>query len=274
MELMLKDKNCIITGSGRGIGRATALLFAKEGGRVVVSDLDEGPANEVVEEIKAGGGQAVACVGDVTDPAYPDKLIKTAVDAFGPSIDVIVNNAGYIWDAVIHKMSDEQWEAMLNIHLTAPFRIIRAAAPYIRAAAKNDQEAGRLVTRKIINIASTAGLDGSAGQTNYSSAKAALVGFTKSLAKEWGPLNVCVNTVAFGFIETRLTQVKEKNDLIELSGQKVAVGIPENRRDMLKPMIPLRRFGTPEEGAGAVLLMASPLADYISGEVLRVAGGK
>jgi len=274
MELMLKDKNCIITGSGRGIGRATALLFAKEGGRVVVSDLDEGPANEVVEEIKAGGGQAVACVGDVTDPAYPDKLIKTAVDAFGPSIDVIVNNAGYIWDAVIHKMSDEQWDAMLNIHLTAPFRIIRAAAPYIREAAKKDQEAGRLLTRKIINIASTAGLDGSAGQTNYSSAKAALVGFTKSLAKEWGPLNVCVNTVAFGFIETRLTQVKEKNDLIELSGQKVSVGIPENRRDMLKPMIPLRRFGTPEEGAGAVLLMASPLADYISGEVLRVAGGK
>jgi len=274
MELMLKDKNCIITGSGRGIGRATALLFAKEGGRVVVSDLDEGPANEVVEEIKAGGGQAVACVGDVTEPAYPDKLIKTAVDAFGPSIDVIVNNAGYIWDAVIHKMSDEQWDAMLNIHLTAPFRIIRAAAPYIREAAKKDQEAGRLLTRKIINIASTAGLDGSAGQTNYSSAKAALVGFTKSLAKEWGPLNVCVNTVAFGFIETRLTQVKEKNDLIELSGQKVSVGIPENRRDMLKPMIPLRRFGTPEEGAGAVLLMASPLADYISGEVLRVAGGK
>jgi len=274
MELMLKDKNCIITGSGRGIGRAAALLFAKEGGHVVVSDLDEDPANEVVEEIKASGGHAVACVGDVTDPAYPDKLIKTAVEAFGPSIDVIVNNAGYIWDAVIHKMSDEQWEAMLKIHLTAPFRIIRAAAPYIREAAKKDQEAGRLVTRKIINIASTAGLDGSAGQTNYSSAKAALVGFTKSLAKEWGPLNVCVNTVAFGFIETRLTQVKEKNDLIELNGQKVSVGIPENRRDMLKPMIPLRRFGTPEEGAGAVLLMASPLADYISGEVLRVAGGK
>ncbi len=274
MELMLKDKNCIITGSGRGIGRATALLFAQEGGRVVVSDLDAGPANEVVEEIKSCGGQAVACIGDVTDPAFPDSLIKTAVAAFGSSIDVIVNNAGYIWDAVIHKMSDEQWDAMLNIHLTAPFRIIRAAAPYIRKAAKKDKEAGRLITRKIINIASTAGLDGSAGQTNYSSAKAALVGFTKSLAKEWGPLNVCVNTVAFGFIETRLTQVKEKNDLIELDGKKVSVGIPENRRDMLKPMIPLRRFGTPEEGAGAVLLMASPLSDYISGEVLRVAGGK
>ncbi len=274
MELMLKDKNCIITGSGRGIGRATALLFAKEGGRVVVSDLDAGPANDVVEEIKTSGGQAVACVGDVTDPAFPDRLIKTAVEAFGPSIDVIVNNAGYIWDSVIHKMSDEQWDAMLKIHLTAPFRIIRAAAPYIRETAKKEKEAGRLVTRKVINIASTAGLDGSAGQTNYSSAKAALVGFTKSLAKEWGPLNVCVNTVAFGFIETRLTQVKEKNDLIELDGKKVSVGIPENRREMLKPMIPLKRFGTPEEGAGAVLLMASPLADYISGEVLRVAGGK
>lgn len=274
MQLMLKNKNCIITGSGRGIGRATALLFAGEGGRVVVCDLDEGPANEVVTEIKAGGGQAVACVGDVTDPAFPDRLIKTAVEAFGPNIDVIVNNAGYIWDAVIHKMSDEQWDAMLKIHLTAPFRIIRAAAPYIREAAKKEQAAGLIVTRKIINIASTAGLDGSAGQTNYSSAKAALVGFTKSLAKEWGPLNVCVNTVAFGFIETRLTQVKEKNELIELDGKKVSVGIPEERRENLKMMIPLRRFGTPAEGAGAVLLMASTLSDYISGEVLRVAGGK
>ena len=274
VEHMLLNKNCIITGSGRGIGRATALLFAQEGGRIVVCDLDEGPANQVVKEINASGGQAVACPGDITDPAFPEQLIQTAIEAFGPNIDIIVNNAGYIWDAVIHNMSDEQWEAMLNIHITAPFRLIRAAAPYIREAAKKDIAAGKLVTRKIINIASTAGLDGSASQSNYASAKSALIGFTKSLAKEWGPLNVCVNTVAFGFIETRLTQEKESKGLIELKGQKVPVGIPAERREALKPLIPLRRLGTPEEGAGAVLLMASPLADYISGEVLRVSGGK
>lgn len=273
MELMLKNRTCLITGAGRGIGRAAALLFAKEGGRVVVSDLDEGPSAEVVAEIKADGGDAVACVGDITDPEFAAKLINTALEAFGPSIDVIVNNAGYTWDGVIHKMSDEQWDAMLKIHLSAPFRIIRAAAPYIREAAKEEKEAGRQVTRKIINISSIAGLDGNAGQANYSSAKAALVGLTKTLAKEWGPLNVCVNTVAFGFIDTRLTQAKEKGEAIERDGKDVVIGIPESMRQMFKAMIPLRRAGTPEEAANAILLMASPLADYISGEVLRVTGG-
>lgn len=273
MELMLKDKTCIITGAGRGIGRATALLFAREGGRVVVSDLDEGPAVEVVEEIKAGGGQAVACVGDVTAADFAAQLVQTAVETYGPSIDVIVNNAGYTWDGVIHKMSDEQWDAMLKIHLTAPFRIIRAAAPYIREVAKKEKEAGQRVTRKIINISSIAGLDGNAGQANYSTAKAGLVGLTKTLAKEWGPFNVCVNTVAFGFIETRLTQPKEKGDAISRDGKEVAIGIPESMRQVFKAMIPLRRAGTPEEAASAILLMASPLADYISGEVLRVTGG-
>lgn len=274
MEQMLKDKNCIITGAGRGIGRATALLFAREGGRVVVSDLDEAPAMEVVEEIKAEGGQAVACIGDVTSDGFAEKLVKTAVEAFGPSIDVIVNNAGYTWDGVIHKMTDEQWEAMLKVHITAPFRIIRAATPYIRDAAKKEKESGQPVkTRKIINISSIAGLDGNPGQANYSSAKAAVVGLTKTLAKEWGPFNVCVNTVAFGFIETRLTQPKEKGEAIKLEDKDITIGIPENIRQMFKAMIPLRRPGTPEEAAGAILLMASPLADYISGEVLRVTGG-
>lgn len=274
MELMLKDKNCIITGAGRGIGKAAALLFAREGGRVVVSDLDEAPAAEVVEEIKQAGGQAVACVGDVTADGFAEKLIKTAVDNFGPSIDVIVNNAGYTWDGVIHKMSDEQWEAILKVHITAPFCIIRAAAPYIRDAAKKEkEETGKMNTRKIINISSIAGLDGNPGQANYSSAKAAVVGLTKTLAKEWGAFNVCVNTVAFGFIETRLTQPKEKGDAIKVEDKDIAIGIPENMRQMFKAMIPLKRAGTPEEAASAILLMASPLANYVTGEVLRVTGG-
>lgn len=274
MDLLLKDKNCIITGAGRGIGKAAALLFAREGGRVVVSDLDEAPAAEVVKEIRQTGGRAVACVGDVTAEGFASKLIKTSVDNFGPSIDVIVNNAGYTWDGVIHKMTDEQWEAMLKVHITAPFRIIRAAAPYIRDAAKKEKdETGRMSTRKIINISSIAGLDGNPGQVNYSSAKAAVVGLTKTLAKEWGAFNVCVNTVAFGFIETRLTQPKEKGDAIKVEEKDISIGIPENMRQMFKAMIPLKRAGTPEEAASAILLMASPLADYVTGEVLRVTGG-
>lgn len=274
MNLLLKDKNCIITGAGRGIGRATALLFAREGGRVVVSDLDEAPAGEVVEEIKRAGGQAVACVGDVTADGFAENLIRTAVEAFGPSIDVIVNNAGYTWDGVIHKMSDEQWEAMLKVHITAPFRIIRAAAPYIRDIAKKEkEETGKMNTRKIINISSIAGLDGNSGQVNYSSAKAAVVGLTKTLAKEWGAFNVCVNTVAFGFIETRLTQPRERGDAIKMEDKDISIGIPEKARQMFKAMIPLGRAGTPEEAAGAILLIASPLADYITGEVVRVTGG-
>lgn len=273
MELMLKDKTCIITGAGRGIGRAAALLFAQEGGRMVVSDLDEAPALEVVEEIKSQGGQAVACIGDVTADDFAKNLINTAVESFGPSIDVIVNNAGYTWDGVIHKMTDQQWDAMLKVHITAPFRIIRAAAPYIRDTAKKEKAEGKRVTRKIINISSVAGLHGNAGQVNYSSAKAAIVGLTKTLAKEWGPLNVCVNTVAFGLIDTRLTQAKEKNVAIKQGDQEVTLGIPDTMRQMMTAMIPLRRPGTPEEAANAILLMASPLTDYISGEVLRVTGG-
>jgi len=273
MENMLQNKTCIITGAGRGIGRAAALLMAREGGRVLISDLDEAPALEVVEEIKAMGGEAVACVGDVTADGFAEKLISTAIEAFGPNIDVIVNNAGYTWDGVIHKMSDEQWEAMLKVHITAPFRIIRAAAPYIREIAKQEKAEGKRVTRKIINITSVAGVDGNAGQANYSSAKAAVVGLTKTMAKEWGPLNVCVNAVAYGFMDTRLTQAKEKGASLKHDDKEVALGIPETMRQMMTALIPLRRPGTPEEAAQAILFLASPMSDYVSGEVLRVTGG-
>lgn len=274
MDFMLKDKNCIITGAGRGIGREAALIFAREGGRVVISDLDEAPAKEVVAEIKAAGGQAVACVGDVTADDFAEKLIKTAVESFGPSIDVIVNNAGYTWDGMIHKMSDQQWEAMIKIHITAPFRIIRAAAPYIRDVAKKEKEAGLQVIRKIINITSISGTDGNPGQVNYASAKSAVVGFTKTLAKEWGPFNVCVNAVAFGFIDTRLTQPKEKGESIKQEDKEIAIGIPATARQAAAAVIPMRRVGTPVEAANAVLFMASPLSDYVSGQVMKVTGGK
>lgn len=274
MDKMLKDKVCIITGSGRGIGRSTALLFAAEGAKLVITDIDEAPVAEVVEEIKKMGGQAIAVVGDVTAEGYPERLIKETVDAFGPDIDIIVNNAGYTWDATVHKMSDKQWQAMMDIHITAPFKIIRAASPYIRDnAAREKEQQGRAKCRKIINISSIAGLDGNFGQANYSSAKAAVVGLTKTMAKEWGPFNVCVNCVAFGFIETRLTQAKEKGEAISRDGEQVAIGVPEKIRQMFTMICPLGRPATPGEAAASILMVASPLADYITGQVIRVTGG-
>ncbi|MCL6611214.1 MAG: SDR family oxidoreductase [Peptococcaceae bacterium] len=274
MEKMLKDKVCIITGSGRGIGRAAALMFAAEGARLVITDIDEAPAAGVVEEIKKTGGQAIAVVGDITAEGFPERLIKETVDAYGPDIDIIVNNAGYTWDAVVHKMTDKQWQAMLDIHVTAPFRIIRAAAPYMRDnAAREREQQGRPKCRKIINISSIAGLDGNFGQANYSSAKAAVTGLTRTMAKEWGPYNVCVNCIAFGFIETRLTQAKEKGGAIVRDGEQVAIGVPEKIRQMFTLMCPLGRPATPEEAAASILMVASPLADYITGQVIRVTGG-
>ncbi|MCL6477293.1 MAG: SDR family oxidoreductase [Peptococcaceae bacterium] len=274
MDKMLKDKVCIITGSGRGIGRSAALLFAAEGARLVITDIDEAPAAEVVSEIKRMGGRAVAVVGDVTAEGYPERLIKETVEAYGPDIDIIVNNAGYTWDATAHKMTDKQWQAMLDVHITAPFRIVRAAAPYMRGnAIKEKNEQGRAKCRKIINISSISGLDGNFGQANYSSAKAAVVGLTKTLAKEWGPFNICVNCVAFGIIDTRLTQAKEKGEVISRDGEQVALGIPENMRHMFKLTCPLGRAATPDEAAASILMVASPMADYITGQVIRVTGG-
>ena len=273
MDKMLQGKTAIITGSGRGIGRAAARLFALHGARVIASDIDPEPAQEVVSEIAAAGGDAASVPGDVTDPAFPDSIVKAALERFG-RLDIIVNNAGYTWDAVIHKMTDEQWEAILAAHLTAPFRIIRAAAPYLRETAKREKsEQGNACARKIINISSTSGTRGNAGQANYSSGKAGIIGLTKTLAKEWGRFNIQVNAVAFGRIDTRLTQAKEKGETINRSGAEIALGIPAERLDMTTPMIPLGRAGTPDEAAGAILFFASPLSDYVSGQVLEVAGG-
>lgn len=274
MEKMLDGKICIVTGGGRGIGKATALLFAKEGGKVVISELDADPANETVAEIKKTGGQAVAVVGDITAPGAPEKLIQATVNAFGPNIDVIVNVAGYTWDSFVHKMTDQQWDAILNIHLKAPFQIIRAAAPYIRDNAKKEKEAGNTVMRKVINISSIAGTDGNPSQVNYSSAKSGIMGLTKTLSREWGPSNVNVNCIAFGWIETRLTKAKEDGaETIEREGKKIALGVPKAGLEAFKSLIPLGRPGTADEAARAILFFASPLSDYVSGQVLKVSGG-
>jgi 3-oxoacyl-[acyl-carrier protein] reductase len=272
--ILLDGKVAILTGSGRGIGAAAAKLFASEGASVVVCDLDPTPANETVEAIKAAGGKAIAVPGDMTDPAFPEQLVTKAVETFG-GLDVIVNNAGYTWDATIHKMTDKQWQAMLDIHVTAPFRLVRAAAPFIRDTAKKEAEAqGRANPRKIINVSSVSGTQGNAGQANYSTAKAGITGLTKTLAKEWGQFNVQVNCVAYGWIETRLTQAKESAEKLERGGEEIAIGVPGYMHGIMAQMVPLGRPGTTDEAAGPMLFFASPLSNYVSGIVLEVHGGR
>jgi 3-oxoacyl-[acyl-carrier protein] reductase len=270
---LLQGKIAIVTGAGRGIGRATAELFGRHGANVVLSDIDPAPAKEAVGAILAAGGQAVSVPGDVTERGFAGTIVNSAIEKFG-GLDIIVNNAGYTWDAVIHKMTDEQWEAILAVHLTAPFRIIRAASTFLRETAKREkQERGSALARKIVNISSTSGTRGNPGQSNYSAGKAGVIGLTKTLAKEWGQFNIQVNAVAFGRIDTRLTQAKEKGETIHRGEAEIAIGIPAERLDRTTPMIPMGRGGTPEEAAGAILFFASPLSDYVSGQVLEVAGG-
>ena len=269
----LQDKVAIVSGSGRGIGRAIALKLASEGARVVVNDLDADPAQEVVEQIRKAGGQAVSCVGNVTAPDFGERFVKTAVDSFG-GLDIIVNNAGYTWDSVIQKMSDEQWYAIIDCHLTAPFRILRAAQPVIKGYVAAEAAAGQVYQRKVVNISSIAGLTGNPGQVNYSSAKAAIVGLTLTMAKEWGRLKTNVNAVAFGLINTRLTEATaNSNATVNIDGREVRVGINPDLKASLERTIPLGRGGTPEEAAGAVYLFCTPESNYISGQTILCAGG-
>ena len=272
MSKKLEGKVALITGSGRGIGRSIALKLAAEGARVVVNDLDEAPALEVVEAIRSAGGQAVACVGSVAAPDFAERFIGTAVSEF-KGLDIIVNNAGYTWDNVVQKMTDEQWYAMMDVHLTAPFRILRAAQPVMRALAKQEKEAGTTVVRKVVNISSVAGLFGNAGQTNYSTAKAGIVGMTQTLAKEWGRMNVTVNCVAYGFIKTRLTVSADSDATANIDGREIKVGVNPDLMTAMERMIPLGRGGTPDEAAGAVYLLCIPESDYVSGQTLMCSGG-
>jgi len=267
---VLDDKVAIVTGSARGIGRATADLLAEHGARVLVNDLDGAVAEEAAGEI---GGEAVSFAGDLTQERIPDQLIERAVEAFG-QIDIIVNNAGYTWDGPIHKMSDRQFQGMLDIHNVVPFRILRAAAPHLREPAKQEREEGREVFRKVVNISSISGTMGNAGQANYSSGKSGIVGLTKTLAKEWGQLKINVNAVAFGFVETRLTASKEEAGTFKKDGEEIQLGIPDQMRQMAPMLIPLGRPATPEEAAGGVFFLCSPWSNFVHGQVLNVTGGQ
>jgi 3-oxoacyl-[acyl-carrier protein] reductase len=268
----LDGKVAIVSGSGRGIGRAVALKLAGDGASVVVNDLDEAPARETADAIAAAGGQAVVCAGSVTEPTFGERFVGTAIDRFG-GLDIIVNNAGYTWDSVIQKMTDEQFQAIMDVHVTAPFRILRAAAEPIRRFTKAEAADGREVFRKVVNISSVSGLGGNPGQVNYAAGKAAIVGVTKTLAKEWGRYKVNVNCVAFGFIRTRMTQpigAEGKGD----GGGERKVGVqPALLENLEKNMIPLGRLGTPEEAADGVYLFCIPESNYISGQVITVGGG-
>lgn len=269
----LDTKVAIVTGSGRGIGRAVALKLAAHGAAIVVNDLDEAPAREVVEAIRAVGGKAITCNGSVTAADFGELIVEAAIANFG-TLDMIVNNAGYTRDGVIHKQTDEQFQAMLDVHVAAPFRILRAAAEPWRALAKAEAAEGREVIRKVVNISSISGVNGNAGQINYAAAKSAVVGMTKTLAKEWGRIKVCVNCVAFGFIETRLNLPTGHPDTIaKIEGQELSFGVPDSFREVVTAQIPFGRAGTPEEAAGGVYFFCAPESDYVSGQTLLVAGG-
>jgi 3-oxoacyl-[acyl-carrier protein] reductase len=270
----LDGKVAIVTGSGRGIGREVALRLARDGASVVVNDMDPEPAAETVEMLKKLGVRAATCNGDVSAADFGDRIVDTAVKQLG-GCHIVVNNAGYTWDNVIQKMTDEQWYAIIDVHLTAPFRILRAFANYLRDAHAAESSRGERIVRKVVNISSTSGTNGNPGQANYSSAKAAVTGLTRTLAKEWGRYAATVNCVAFGYIQTRLTQPLADGEAgtIEVQGRKVRVGVQGTRIAAMNQIIPLGRGGYPSEAAGAVYLFCSPDSDYVSGQTLVVNGG-
>ena len=261
-----------MTGAGRGIGRAIAKRLANAGARVMINDLDENMLLESEAEL-AKPGRVSHVTGDLTDPAVPELIVHATLAEF-ESIDIIVNNAGYSWDNVIQKTSDEQFQAMLDIHLLTPFRILRAASRFIRESAKKEIAASQRVMRKVVNITSIAGTDGNAGQAGYSAGKAGIIGLTKTLAKEWGRYNVNVNAVGFGLIGTRLVQpLTDEGAKMEMHGHEIRLGVQPGLLDSVKSACPLGRVGTPDEAAGAVLFFCSPLSDYVTGEVLICGGG-
>lgn len=269
----LQDKVALVSGSGRGIGKAIALKLASAGAHVVVNDLDEDVARETAEEIEALGVRAVVCTGDVTAHDFGKKFVKAATDAFG-TIDIIVNNAGYAWDNVVQKTTDEQWAAMIEVHLGAPFRILRAAQPVIAEAAKAEIASDGVAKRRtVVNISSVAGLGGNAGQAGYAAGKAGIIGLTKTVMKEWGRYNVTVNAVAFGAIMTRMTTGEAGSSTINIKGKDIKAGVGQEILDAMEKGIPLGRAGTPEEAAGSVYLLCLPEASYITGQIIVVGGG-
>jgi len=268
----LRGRTAVVTGAARGIGHAIASQLAQAGAAVVINDLDASALKQAADEL-GRSGKVTSLAGDMTAPDFPAQLVNAAIEEHG-GIDIIVNNAGYTWDNVIQKTTDEQFQAMLEIHLTAPFRLLRAAANYIRESAKKEIASGHRVMRKVVNITSIAGTDGNAGQAGYSSGKAGVIGLTKTMAKEWGRYNVTVNAVGFGLIQTRLIQpIAQEGAIIDIKGKSIAVGVQPQVLESVTKLCPLGRLGTTEEAANTVLFFCSPMSDYVTGEVLICGGG-
>ena len=269
---VLDGRSAVVTGSARGIGRAAAALLAEHGARVLVTDLDRDEAEEAAAAIP---GETAVVGGDLTKEGVPEAIVHEAIERFG-QLDIVVNNAGYTRDGMAHKMDDQQFRAMLEIHTVAPFRLLRAAAPYLRDAGKADKEAGLEVFRKVVNVTSISGTQGNVGQANYSAAKAGLIGLTKTLAREWGPFKVNVNAVAFGFVETRLTAAAEESgeSFVRDDGIEIPLGIPERMRQMAPAIIPLGRPATPEDAAGPIFFLCSHWSNFVHGQVITASGGQ
>lgn len=268
----LEGKTAIVTGAGRGIGRAIARRLVSAGACVMLNDLDEKMLQESKDSLP-DPERVDVIAGDLTNPQVPGKVLDATLSTF-KSLDIIVNNAGYSWDNVIQKTTDEQFQAMLEIHLVTPFRILRAASPFLKESAKREMASGLRVMRKVVNITSISGTDGNPGQVGYSSGKAGVIGLTKTLAKEWGRYNVNVNAVGFGLIETRLVQPLDgEGASMEMHGHQIRLGVQPTLLESVKSACPLGRLGTPDEAAGAVLFFCSPLSDYVTGEVLICGGG-
>jgi 3-oxoacyl-[acyl-carrier protein] reductase len=273
MQISLAERCALVTGAGRGIGKAIATKLASSGASVLLADVDLAALSEARDAITSAGGRAEILCGDLTQADVPDKLVAEALGCFG-SLDIIVNNAGYTWDNVIQKTTDEQFQAMLDIHVTTPFRVLRAASEFLRTQAKREKEQGAMVMRKVVNITSISGIDGNAGQAGYSSGKAAVIGLTKTLAKEWGRYNITVNAVGFGLIDTRLIRpMDDPQTHVTIGNREIQVGMQSGSREAMIAQIPLGRLGTADDAANAVFFFCSPLSDYVTGEVLVCGGG-
>jgi 3-oxoacyl-[acyl-carrier protein] reductase len=267
----LLGKTAIVTGGGRGIGRATIQRLVSAGANVLASDLDLGALQETQASVSHPERVAITS-GDLMEAVVAQQVVDAALETFH-AIDIVVNCAGFSWDSVIQKTSDEQFVAMLNIHVLASFRVLRAASDHLRATAKREIAEGRRVMRKVVNITSISGTDGNPGQAAYAAGKAGVIGLTKTLAKEWGRYNINVNAVGFGLIETRMTQPLKPGEKINVAGKEVPIGVQPAMLDSIAASCPLGRMGTPEEAAGAVFFFCSPLSDYVTGEVLICSGG-